>query len=331
MNRNSHYIINRLLKPLDKLELVCHKYIKWWKQRRLIARNYIFDNRSHNSENLLLIVAGFQEFYWDTVFGRVSKNCKQFEESMDVCVCVPCGENKGGEDVLNNIRKRCEEKGWSLVYLYDDLLAQAQNTAIMLHPHAKWIYKIDEDIILSDYYFSKLKRGYSLAERCLFAQIGFVTPLINLNAACFPYFLETIGKKNEMRELFGDVHIRYPKEVGDPVHRSCDFARWIWEQSTPFDTISKKVEDYNKGKIFQANIRLSIGAILFTREYWQSIGYFDVAYIGAMGVEEVQMNSFSFNNMQAIAIVGDTFAGHLGFGSQKQECKDFYEKNKHLF
>jgi hypothetical protein len=218
-----------------------------------------------------------------------------------------------------------------MLYLYEDLLAQAQNTAIKLHPKAKWIYKIDEDIILSDHYFSKIKNGYSSAERSLFAQIGFVTPLINLNAACVSYFLDSIGKTDEMKEHFGDIHIRFPKEVGDPVHKSCDFAKWIWEQSMPFDVVSKKIEEINKGKIFQANIRLSIGAILFTRQYWESIGCFDVADVGSMGVEEVQMNTFSFIYMQAIAIIGDTFAGHLGFYSQKQACKDFYEKNKHLF
>lgn len=218
-----------------------------------------------------------------------------------------------------------------MLYIYEDLLAQAQNTALKLHPDSKWIFKIDEDIILSDHYFSKLKRGYSLAEWTLFAQIGFVTPLINLNAACIPYFIESIGKKDEMRTLFGDVHIRFPKEVGDPVHKSGDFARWIWEQSMPFDIISKKVEEKNKDKIFQANIRFSIGAILFTRQYWENIGCFEVGDVCSMGVEEVQMNSFSFINMQAIAIVGDTFAGHLGFYSQKQTCKEFYEKNKLLF
>lgn len=328
MDKNLPNIVNGLLNPVDSLERVCNKYIQWWKKRRLLARNYIFDNRSQNCENLLLIVAGFQEFYWDTVFGRVVKNCKQFEETIDVCVCVPKGE---GEGILNKIRYRCEKNGWSLVYLYDDLLAQAQNTAIKLHPYAKWIYKIDEDIIISDNYFSKLKKGYNEAEKQLFAQIGFVTPLLNLNAACVHLFLESIGKLEEMYAKFGDVKIRFPNEIDDPIHRSEDFARWIWNISLPFNDVAQEIETINVNKIYQANVRLSIGAILITRDYWNKIGYFEVARMGAMGVEEGQMNAYSFNFMQAIAIIGDTFAGHLGFFSQKNACRELFENNLQKF
>lgn len=333
MDNRTDSIIRRIISygmnPLDTLERVCDKYILWWKRRRSFAHKYIFEDRSKKSENLLLIVAGFQEFYWDTVFGRVERNCRQFDESIDVCVCVPRGDLGGG--ILDNVRLRCEKLGWSLVYLYDDLLAQAQNTAIKLHPNAKWIYKIDEDIIISDQYFSKMKRGFLLAEKQLFAQMGFATPLLNLNAACVHHFLETTDKLSDMYKIFGDIKIRFPQEENDPVHRSEDFARWVWNNSLPFDQVAKEVENTNVGKIFQANVRLSIGAILFTRNYWEQIGFFEVARTGAMGVEEGQMNAYSFNIMQSIAIVGDTFAGHLGFFSQKNACRELYENNKEKF
>ena len=215
-----------------------------------------------------------------------------------------------------------------MLYLFEDRLAQAQNTAISLHPSARWIYKIDEDIIISDNYFSKLKNGYYLAEQKLFSQIGFVTPLLNLNAACVYNFLESVDKIKTMNDLFGEVKIRWPNE--DLVHGSEEFAKWIWTLSVPFDDVAKKIEMRNKNKIYQANIRLSIGAILFTRDYWNRIGGFEVARIGAMGVEETQMNAYSFTRMQAIAIVGDTFAGHLGFYSQKEACKEFFINNRML-
>lgn len=317
--------VNYLSNPLDVFRWGCERYLKWWNSQRLVARKYIFENRSQNSENLMLIVAGFQPFYWDVVFERVAKNCKLFKETVDVCVCVPKGE---GKEIINDIKARCEYFGWSMLYLFEDRLAQAQNTAISLHPSARWIYKIDEDIIISDNYFSKLKNGYYLAEQKLFSQIGFVTPLLNLNAACVYIFLESVDKIKTMNDLFGEVKIRWPNE--DLVHSSEEFAKWIWTLSVPFDDVAKEIEKRNLNKIYQANIRLSIGAILFTRDYWNSIGGFEVARIGAMGVEETQMNAYSFTRMQAIAIVGDTFAGHLGFYSQKEACKDFFINNRML-
>lgn len=321
-------LVRIIIHPIEYIKKQIPLYLKKQRKKNLFASQFIFEDRSKQSENLILILAGFQEYYWDIVFNRVLDNCNDFQESIDVCVCVPQGENKC---VPPHIEEYCEKNGWSLLYIYEDLLAQAQNTAIKLHPQAKWIFKIDEDIILSKNYFQKLKDGYLLAEKELFAQIGFVSPLINLNAACVLHYLQSIEKIDEMHEKFGDVKIRFPKLEGDPIHRSEDFAKWLWSVSLPFDNVANEIERVNKNKIFQANVRISIGAILFTRDYWEEINYFDVATSGAKGVEEVQMNEHSFNNMQAIAIIGDTFVGHLGFYSQKQACKQIFENNIQMF
>lgn len=82
--------------PLFLLRYFFRKYKKRRRDKRLFATKYVFDDRRQNCENLLLIVAGFQEYYWETVFDKVSKNILQFEENIDVCVCVPKGCAGGG-------------------------------------------------------------------------------------------------------------------------------------------------------------------------------------------------------------------------------------------
>ena len=57
------------------------------------ASDYIFDNRKADSENLLMVLLGFQPFYWGVVLDRVKRNVEQFKEGIDVCLCVPCGAN----------------------------------------------------------------------------------------------------------------------------------------------------------------------------------------------------------------------------------------------
>ena len=125
------------------------------------AKSYVFDNRQRGCDNLLLVLMGFQPVYWDVILDRVNRNISQFDEPIDVCLCVPCGLNN---EVWGKVQRLAENYGFSSLYIYDDLLAQAQNTAIKLHPHAQWIYKIDEDIILSDHYLQKLKQKYRRVE-----------------------------------------------------------------------------------------------------------------------------------------------------------------------
>lgn len=284
---------------------------------RLFSKRYEFINRSNESENLLLILAGFQEYYWEGVLGRVKLNQNQFEENIDICICVP-GES-GSE-----LKKFAERYNWSFLRINDDLLAQAQNTAIMLHPNARWIYKIDEDIIISENYFKKLKKSYASAQEQLNTKIGVISPLLNVNACGVSSFLNTLEITGKFESQFGKLRIG----LEEYIHKNPDVAKWLWERSVPFDAVSKKIEVLNSGKVKVCPYRLSIGAILFTREFWEEIGCFQVSGIGYMGIEEEQVNAYCVNKMYSVVMALDTFAGHLGFFSQKEICKIFYEENK---
>ena len=63
-------------------------------KKRLFAKKYKFINRSVSAPNLLIVLAGFQEYYWEGLSNRIKKAQRQFEEALDVCVCVPLGGGK---------------------------------------------------------------------------------------------------------------------------------------------------------------------------------------------------------------------------------------------
>lgn len=296
-------------------------------QNPAFSPSYTFVDRSSNAENLLLILAGFQPYYWDVVFSKVRNAQKAFHENLDVCVCVPCGV----ECAFDDIKQRTTEIGWSMLYIKEDRLAQVQNTAIHLHPSAEWIFKIDEDIIISEDYFQGLKRCYLEADSKSMYKQGVISPLLNLNAVGLPLFLNTFNLLSEYQSQFGNFKIRFEdSEDLDIVHKSPDVALFVWKHSIPFDDVSKEIEIKNKGKYSFAPIRLSIGAILIKRTFWEQIGYFKVGSIGDMGVEEVQICSYCMTKMYSITIAEDVFAGHLGFFRQKETCHRFFEENKDM-
>ena len=83
---------------------------------------------------------------------------KKFKEDIDICICIP------GEDATT-LKEKANLYNWSVLRITKDLLAQAQNTAILLHPKAEYIFKLDEDIIINDKYFDELKTSLKKVEK----------------------------------------------------------------------------------------------------------------------------------------------------------------------
>ena len=82
-----------------KFNVICYKIIKklnrYIRKKRLFSKKYRFIDRSKGSEDLFIILAGFQEYYWNGITERV-KLCeevyqKEKNQNIDVCVCVPQG------------------------------------------------------------------------------------------------------------------------------------------------------------------------------------------------------------------------------------------------
>lgn len=276
---------------------------------------------------MLIIIAGFQNYYWKEVFARVSESQKTFLDGIDVCICNP--GQKGAREELSDY---AQKYGWSYLELNEDRLARAQNVAIKIHPNAKYIFKIDEDILLSKDYFTRMMAAYQRAEPELSCRLGFMAPLINLNGYCSKIFLETIGEFQDYEKNFGKYYIGLSENVMpiDGPQRNAEVGPYIWSKTVPFDKIAKDVAEKNKGIFSICPIRFSIGAILFSRDFWDEIDGFQCGLDGMIGTEEEQMNAYCMVYQQAIVVAHDILVGHLGFYTQKEGVRKFFEQNYDL-
>ena len=161
---------------------IVSKLYKSMCEKRKFSNAYSFIDRSDGAEFLLIIIAGYQPFYWNKVFLKVNDAVQQFGKKIDVCVANPGG---GGIKELENL---CEQYKWSYFYLKFDRLSQAQNQVIKLHPAAKYIFKIDEDIILPKYYFYGMYEAYKDSYISFGRTLGFCAPLININGYGYNVF-----------------------------------------------------------------------------------------------------------------------------------------------
>lgn len=95
----------------------------------------------------------------------------------------------------------------------------------------------------------------------------------------------------------------------------------------PFDKVASKIAQLYEGKTCLCPFRFSVGAILFSREYWNELDGFETGLNGETGLEELQMNQFCMNHMRGIVIIKSVLVGHLGFYTQKESIHEFFENN----
>ena len=282
------------------------------KEYERFTDEYEFIDRSTGAENLLMIVAGFQPYYWDEVFRRVLYYSSRWQEDLDVCICVPSADGA----VLSIYS---EKYSWSLLHVKENHLALAQNMAIRLHPHAKWIYKLDEDILITDGYFGKLKRAYQRTTDLFPVRAGFTAPLLNINGFGSYYYLKAAGCLDEYEKKFGKYNV---SGVQGPIHRSAAAGLFIWNHSLPFDRKMEDVAGQYSDEVRLCPIRFSIGALLFKRGLWTGMGGFLVK--DGLGFEEEQICAYCVNHMLGMSIAMDSVCGHLGFGTQKAIVHEFF-------
>ena len=300
-----------------KLSEYRHKYLS---RVRKFSNSYEFVNRSKGAENLFLILAGFQPEYWDVLLNRVNIVAKQFDEPMDICICVPSADKEG------RLKQIAEQYGWSYLKIKQDLLGRAQNIAIKLHSSASYIFKIDEDIVIPDNYFRSLKNAYLKAKEEFYTPIGFIGPCINLNPYSVLPFVKGIGRTEEFEKLFGKYTLM-PHWLSADIYRNVDMALWIWKNSLPFDTVAAEVARNNSGRLSFCPHRYCIGAILFTRDIWEEMEYFTVGCNVTLGLEEADFCAFCCKNMYGIIVAEDILVGHLGFNVQKQPLYKYFTDN----
>lgn len=281
----------------------------------------IIDNRN-NYDNLLIIVAWYQNYLYDKVLERVKRN---MESNIDVCIVTPWKKDK-------ELLEYCSKYWWSYLYTKDNKLSLAQNIAIKLHEKAQFIYKMDEDIFITEWFFSNLKEKYKLAiENSEFIPWA-ITPVININGFTYSYFLDTIGKREEFEKNFSKIKQEVWKKW-ENIRYSNKIAIYIWENTLPIDKIQEKIfKNINISEKYIINsIRYSIWCFMFPRYIWEEMWWFDVASEWQLGKEEMQFLAYSINESRPIILCENSLCWHFSFWPQKQSMKKFFEENKNLF
>lgn len=278
---------------------------------------YEFNNRQKKNEFLLIVVAGYKKFLWDCVFKRIKKYSP---DNVDICIVVP-----GKNDLL--LKQICKDNDWSYLYTKDNKLSLAQNIAIKEHPKAQFVYKIDEDIFLTKNFFAGLKEVYDHVIGINKYKVGFIAPIIPINGYGYIRFLEKFKFLPEYEKRFGTAYYSCTKI---PAQNNGEAAIWLWKKSFPLEDKAEKLRKMEK-KFSICHHQFSIGAIFFTRKFWEEIGGFRVGLAGELGREERVLCNFCMENSYAIIIAENVFVGHFCFGPQFDVMYDFYIKNKEKF
>ena len=280
-----------------------------------------FVDRSKQTEKLCVILAGYKEFAYPAVFGRIKRFAP---EDLDICV-VSSGKFSPELDQL------CEKNGWSYLSTKENNVARIQNTAIWLHPNAKYIYKLDEDVFITEHYFENMLRAYEHAQTGEYTP-GVMAPLLNVNGYAHMRILEKLGQKELFSQRFEKA--KYMAGPQRKIENDPGAARFMWGEGgfVPFIDVLNARFGAEPLEERACPIRFSIGAILFERQLWEDMGYLSVDPKGTnMGMDEVEVCSFCLINSRPLMVSENVVVGHLSFGTQNGPMKDFFEAHKELF
>lgn len=281
-----------------------------------------FVDRQKYSKDLCIVLAGYKEFLYPAVLGRLKK---YVPEDMDVCI-ISSGV---WSDTLDKI---CRENSWSYLSTEENNVSLVQNVAIKNHPNANYIYKIDEDIFLTENYFENLKAAYKIAKEGDF-EPGVIAPLIPVNGYGYKRILSKLNLEDVYSEKFGEIS-KHTGEHNRLIQSNPEVAKFFWGEGNyvpSIDELNERFSRENK-EVKPCPIRFSIGAIMFERSLWINMGYFNVNLKGSgLGEDEVQICSYCGLRSKPLMVSENILVGHLSFGPQNKEMNEFFNQNKDKF
>ena len=265
-----------------------------------------FINRSQNSRYLCVILAGYKEFLYPAVFGRIQK---YMDQRLDVCVITSGLYSAAIDDI-------CKRNRWSYLSTKENNVSLVQNVAIQLHPNAQYIFKLDEDIFITENYFSRMLETYHDAEKGEYWP-GIMAPIIPVNGYGHMRVLEKLGLKELYRMKFQEP--KYMAGNERMIESSPEAAKFFWGEGGFVPSVDEMNDLFwsSRHEVRVCPIRFSIGAILFERSLWEDMKYFKVNRKGnGMGEDEKELCSFCCLKSRPIMVSENIVVGHLGFGSQ---------------
>ena len=220
------------------------------------------------------------------------------------------------------LKQLCEEMNWSYLYTYENKLALVQNLTIREHPNAKWIYKIDEDIFLTQGLLEELLDTYECVQAAGEYSVGIVAPLMNVNSYGYQRILRRQGNVDEFEKRFG-------KAISGrgPIFNSPDVAEFMWEMSLPINSFAHEISKAQECFSVCPH-RFSIGCFLISRNNWDEMGGFKNAPEGTMGVDEEFLCKWCMDSAHEIIVAERAYVGHFAYGPQTDRMKLFYESRK---
>ena len=282
----------------------------------------LFIDRRNNANMLLMVLAGYKPYLYEDVFSRLKKFTPK---EIDVCI-ISSGLL---DDELNRI---CRDNNWSYLSTKRNCLTMAQNIAILLHPKAEWLYKMDEDIFVTKHCFQTLLDTFNTVYKKDDYNIAFVAPLIPINGYGHVRVLQKLGMVGMYEKLFEKV--KYAAVSNRMIGASADAAKFFWGEGGYIPSIDYLDEEFYKQE-FQYRpcpVRFSIGFILMHRDVWTILGGWAVPEEGSgMGLDEDQINQFCIMQSFAMIVSENTVVGHLSFGQQNEAMKKYHENHREIF
>ena len=294
-------------------------------------RNYIrlatqaehqFTDRRRHCKKACFVLAGYKSFVYDDVFGRL----KRFVPK-DVDVCILSSGMYSEE-----LAEIAERNNWSYLSTGVNCVTLILNVAMLKFEDADYIYKVDEDIFLTEGSFEKLLDTYERVEAEGDYHVGFVAPLIPINGYGHLRILRKLGLEHVYTERFErPIFASYPERL---VQSSADVARFFWGEGGYIPSIDEMNKRFAaEGFAYSAcPVRFSIGFILMKRETWKDMGMFKVIPDNVcLGIDEDQLCEFCIVNSRTIIVSENTVVGHLSFGPQNAAMKEYYGEHKGIF
>ena len=284
----------------------------------------LFVDRRKNSAFLLMILAGYKSFLYEDIFARVKKFVPVH---FDVCI-ISSGLF---DETLNKI---AAENDWSYLSTTQNNVPLIQNLAIMIHEQAEWLFKMDEDIFITEGVFDTLLKTYvHVQTHDHYHKIGFVAPLIPINSYGYVRILEKLDlletyEKMFERAFYGSFY--FQKIINHP-----DVSKFFWGEGGFVPSIDAMNAAFRIQKMEYSicSIRFNIGCILFHRDFWKAMGGWQLpppeSYGGA--TDEFQICRICAENAIAMVVAENSVVGHLSFCDQTEAMKEYYLTHREIF
>lgn len=275
------------------------------------AERHRLTDRSRDAARMLVVLAGHKPLLWPLTLPRIAAAAP---DDVDVCLVTPGVERP-------ELEALAARHGWSYLPTSGGHVSVAQNLAIRAHPHARWIFKVDEDVFVAPGFFEQLHAGYRRVEQEAEFDIGFCAPVLNVNGFSYVEYLRTLGLEDAYAERFGPV-----RRASDGISAQADgeAASWLWSHGLPVDAIAARFAQ----QPFAYSIvphRFSIGAILFERDLWDDMrGFKRLERAPGLGEDEQHICVTCLSRSKIMVVLHQLYAGHFAFGGQMPRMEADY-------